>query len=308
IGLGTEGSLKPVTGIASLTPSTVSGLRPGQSQTFSVVYSPSDANMGTTVNWSVSDDTVLSLSSSTVTVIKPGTSTVTAALDIDGTKKKSVTVNIGNTVTVNVKVHDWIWSDNAAVFAWAGIGESGNWIELTKNANDLEHVSITFAYDKTKLLLVRCPAGTTEPNWSVTSGDGAGRIYNQTEDIALTDATDYDTTDPDIWKSYGINTVTLTVTVDYWVFNDNAAVFAWAWDADQNGAWYPVTKSNDTTAFITIPQASVGFNMARCVAGTTQPDWSVTSGDGAGRIYNKTENVMITSGVTSYTTTWVAYP
>ena len=31
--------------------------------------------------------------------------------------------------------------------------------------------------------LVRCQAGTTEPNWSITAGSDVGRIYNQTNDI-----------------------------------------------------------------------------------------------------------------------------
>ena len=308
IGLGTNNSLKPVTAI-TIDPATVSGLRPGQSQTFSATYSPSGANMGTSVNWSVSNTSVLDLNGSTITVKTTGSSNVTATLDIDSSIKKSVSVSIGANITVNVKVHDWIWSDNAAVFAWAGIGDVGEWISVTKNTNDLEHVDITFAYDKSKLLLVRCPAGTTEPNWSITSGDGAGRIYNQTEDIPITtETTSIDTTSPDIWKSDGVQTKRINVTVPDWVIpygNQECAIFAWAWDSSDQGAWYSVSKVDGTTLSISVPEGTAGFLLARCYPETTAPDWGA-SGDTLGRIYNKTGDVAITEA-TSYSPSWMEH-
>jgi hypothetical protein len=93
--------------------------------------------------------------------------------------------------------------------------------------------------------------------------------------------------------------------VDNWIWNDGAAIFAWSWGGSSQGEWINVSGSG-TTATVIVPADTTGFNMARCVAGTTEPDWAVT-GDNAGRIYNKTEDVDIQSGVTSYSTTWVAY-
>ena len=79
----------------------------------------------------------------------------------------------------------------------------------------------------------------------------------------------------------------------------------WQKVKDNDGEWVDVEGSGET-ATITVLDDTTGFNMARCPAGTTAPNWAVT-GDNAGRIYNKTENVNIQSGVTSYNTTWVGY-
>ena len=47
--------------------------------------------------------------------------------------------------------------------------------------------------------------------------------------------------------------------------------------------------------------------MARCKAGTTQPNWEVHD-DSEGRVYNKTENVRFVAGTTTYASpNWVEY-
>ena len=52
-----------------------------------------------------------------------------------------------------------------------------------------------------------------------------------------------------------------------------------------------------------------GFLLARCVAGTTQPDWNITSGDNPGRIYNQTNDISCSSGTYSYQCSdWKGYP
>ena len=49
------------------------------------------------------------------------------------------------------------------------------------------------------MLLVRCSAGTTTPNWDI-SNNSPGRIYNQTDDISLvTGQTTYQCSN---WKEY----------------------------------------------------------------------------------------------------------
>ncbi len=94
-----------------------------------------------------------------------------------------------------------------------------------------------------------------------------------------------------------------------WVPNDGAEVFAWSWGgASGGGAWSKVTLTyqgsdnnyNSVRGTFEAPNDITGFNLARCSAGTTQPSWTV-KGDAAGRIYNKTANVDVSSGVVTYT-------
>ena len=107
-------------------------------------------------------------------------------------------------------------------------------------------------------------------------------------------------------------TVLYTVNnMPYWIPNDNAAVFAWCWGGDAgNGQWFTMSCTGTTTSSsgtFTAPSNITGFNMARCPAGTTNPDWTVT-GDNPGRIYNKTANVAFVAGVTTYNSPdWVEY-
>lgn len=94
-----------------------------------------------------------------------------------------------------------------------------------------------------------------------------------------------------------------------WVPNDGAKVFVWSWGGDSgDGAWTEVTLSyqgvdhdyNNVTGTFDAPSNITGFNIARCSSGTSLPDWTVT-GDAPGRVYNKTANVDVRPGVTSYT-------
>ena len=304
IGLGENNTVKPVTAVA-ISPSTVSGLRPGDTQAFSVTYTPSGANMGKDVNWSVSNSTVLGLAGSTITVKKAGSSNVTAALDVDSSISSSVAVSIGANVTVSVTVLDWVWNDSAVIKAWVwGDTDEGSWKSVTKT--NATTASITFATDTTGFLLARCAVGTTTPNWSVTSGDGAGRIYNQTENVTfIWGTTSYDTTD--LWKGYGVSTKTITVNnlPDWWF--SGVVVYASAWDVNRVAEWYPVENTNATTGVVTIPNDKVGMLFVRCPVGTTEPDWDIHSGDGAGRIYNKTADIDFTDA-TEYTTSTYDYP
>jgi hypothetical protein len=58
---------------------------------------------------------------------------------------------------------------------------------------------------------------------------------------------------------------------------------------------------------VSLPEYRTGFNLARCVAGTTTPVWTA-KGDATGRVYNKTGDISISVGKTSYTSpTWVEY-
>ena len=103
-------------------------------------------------------------------------------------------------------------------------------------------------------------------------------------------------------------TFTITAFAD-WVPNDNAAVFVWSWGGGSGGgAWTSVTLAyqgennnyHNVTGTFSAPSDITGFNIARCSSGTTLPNWTAT-GDSAGRVYNKTANVDVRPGVTSYT-------
>ena len=103
--------------------------------------------------------------------------------------------------------------------------------------------------------------------------------------------------------------VTFTITqFEDWVPNDGATVFVWSWGGGSgDGAWTQVTLSyfgennqfTNVSGSFTAPNNITGFNIARCSAGTTLPNWNAT-GNSAGRVYNKTADVMVSSGVTSY--------
>ena len=103
-------------------------------------------------------------------------------------------------------------------------------------------------------------------------------------------------------------TFTITQFAD-WVPNDGATVFVWSWGGGSGGgAWSRVELSylgenndyHNVTGTFLAPSDITGFNIARCSAGTTLPNWTAT-GDSAGRVYNKTANVDVRPGVTSYT-------
>ncbi len=111
--------------------------------------------------------------------------------------------------------------------------------------------------------------------------------------------------------------ITYTVTnFPDWMPNDGACVFAWAWGGDAGGGkWYTITLNyqgsdnnfTNVTGTFNAPNNITGFNMARCKAGTLAPNWTVT-GDNPGRVYNKTDDVKVTRGVTSYASpAWVEY-
>lgn len=88
-----------------------------------------------------------------------------------------------------------------------------------------------------------------------------------------------------------------------WVANDGAVLFAWTWGGTSGtGTWSKIEISNNghnINGSFVAPSDIVGFNMARCSKGTTLPNWEVFD-NSAGRVYNKSADVSVTSGITSY--------
>ena len=105
-------------------------------------------------------------------------------------------------------------------------------------------------------------------------------------------------------------TITFTITqFADWVPNDGAKVFVWSWGGGSgDGVWSSVLLNyqgenhayHNVSGTFTAPNNITGFNIVRCSSETTLPSWTVT-GDAPGRVYNKTANVDVRSGVTSYT-------
>lgn len=117
----------------------------------------------------------------------------------------------------------------------------------------------------------------------------------------------YQGTNFKIWQKNkrGIESKEVNITVtssSNWIWNDNAAIFAWVWGgAHGYGQWVPANgRDSGTTVKFTIHDNAIGFLVARCIEGTTTPNWNVT-GDQIGRIYNKSQNVDFTKETTSYT-------
>ena len=94
--------------------------------------------------------------------------------------------------------------------------------------------------------------------------------------------------------------ITWTVTdMPTWVTADGCVIFAWAWQNGADGAWYALTYTSETSATFEAPSDLAGMLLARCAAGTTEPNWNET-GDVAGRVYNQTNDVNTEAGKTSY--------
>ncbi len=102
--------------------------------------------------------------------------------------------------------------------------------------------------------------------------------------------------------------ITYTCTdLPNWIKDNDCVIFAWAWKAGQDGSWKATTYDGDTALHFTVDGELQGFLLARCVAGTTTPDWSAT-GNNPGRVYNQTEDISCSSGTYSYTcSSWKEY-
>ena len=99
--------------------------------------------------------------------------------------------------------------------------------------------------------------------------------------------------------------VTLTLTGPSWTWDQQPAIFCWAWKDGVNGSWYSCTGSG-TTVYATVPSDAQYFLIVRCSFVTSVPNWDVKD-DSEGRIYNKTNDIKIVNGQTSYNINFVDY-
>jgi len=103
--------------------------------------------------------------------------------------------------------------------------------------------------------------------------------------------------------------VTYTITnLSSWIQDAGCVIFAWVWSPSDGGSWKSLTI-NGSTATFTVDEELTGFLLVRCVAGTTTPNWDIHSGNESGRIYNKTGDIICSSGTHSYScSSWNDYP
>ena len=94
----------------------------------------------------------------------------------------------------------WVKDDGCIIFAWAWQnGVDGKWYELTYTSE----TSATFEApsDLAGMLLARCAAGTTTPDWTKTT-DGAGRVHNKTNDVNTEPGKTSYKFPTDMWSEY----------------------------------------------------------------------------------------------------------
>ena len=125
--------------------------------------------------------------------------------ETEETEESGTEEGVTYTITGNP---NWVANDGAAVFAWAWNGEGdgdGHWYAAVcgdqgTGGTDALELTITFQApaDRIGVCLARCVTGTEAPDWQV-SGDNPGRVYNQTEDIAISGEGSYVATG---WKEY----------------------------------------------------------------------------------------------------------
>ena len=157
-------------------------------------------------------------------------------------------------------------------------------------------------------------SGATFSNWMLYEGGGAPTRYDVVpgfECILLANFVGGSGSNPGPNPPQPGEGYTYTCTsLPDWITNDGCVIFAWAWEAGKDGAWYSCTYGEGdkpTELSFKVAAELEGFLLARCKEGTTTPDWNIKD-DSVGRVYNQTENIDCTSGTYSYTcSSWKEY-
>ena len=105
-------------------------------------------------------------------------------------------------------------------------------------------------------------------------------------------------------KTYTALTTFKATSSATWITDDECVIFAWCWGGGAGeGAWYEGTSDSSGGFTWEAPGDITHFKLARCIKGTTVPDWKNKS-DTPGRIYNQTADYQTESGVTQYSVSW----
>ena len=105
-------------------------------------------------------------------------------------------------------------------------------------------------------------------------------------------------------KTYTALTTFKATSSATWITDDECVIFAWCWGGGAGeGAWYEGTSDSSGGFTWEAPGDITNFLLARCIKGTTVPDWGIKT-DTPGRIYNQTNDYPTESGVTQYSVSW----
>ena len=97
------------------------------------------------------------------------------------------TSDIETTIELSITVDDWAWNDYVEIFAyvWTNGLSNGSWVQCSGSGTT---VKLDFPSKCNRFFLVRCPNGTTQPDWNATN-DNPGHIYNKTPNITYINGT-----------------------------------------------------------------------------------------------------------------------
>ena len=97
------------------------------------------------------------------------------------------TSDIETTIELSITVDDWAWNDYVEIFAyvWTNGISNGSWVHCSGSGKT---VKLNFPSKCNRFFLVRCPNGTTQPDWNATN-DNPGQIYNKTPNITYINGT-----------------------------------------------------------------------------------------------------------------------
>ena len=93
-----------------------------------------------------------------------------------------------------------------------------------------------------------------------------------------------------------------------WITNDGCVIYSWVWGGSYgDGAWIPCEFTSKTSLELMLDGTATGMLLVRCAPGTTVPSWQ-TKEHVPGRIYNQTNDITLTKGVTTYSCSdWKEY-
>ena len=97
------------------------------------------------------------------------------------------TSDIETTIELSITVDSWAWNDYVEIFAyvWTNGLSNGSWVQCSGSGTT---VKLDFPSKCNRFFLVRCPNGTTQPDWNATN-DNPGQIYNKTPNITYVKGT-----------------------------------------------------------------------------------------------------------------------
>lgn len=95
--------------------------------------------------------------------------------------------DIETTIELSIKVDSWAWIDYVEIFAYVWINglSTGSWVQCSGSGTT---VKLDFPSKCNRFFLVRCPNGTTQPDWNATN-NSPGQIYNKTPNITYVNGT-----------------------------------------------------------------------------------------------------------------------